>query len=82
MLPLNKLFSRIQSRRSVAFIQSLFIRIQKELKEKHNWIYTYMYMVKQRNKNKKAWKTKCRSDLTEQLSSNCCKDINGSWVKL
>ena len=64
MLPLNKLFGRIQ----------------KELKEKHDWIYTYTYMVKQKNKNKKARKTKCGSDLTEQLSSHCCKDINGSWV--
>ena len=64
MLPLNKLFSRIQ----------------KEIKEKHDWIYTYTYMVKQTNKNKKARKTKCRSDLTEQLSSHCCKDINGSRV--
>ena len=36
MLPLNKLISRIQ----------------KELKEKHDWIYTYTYMVKQTNKNK------------------------------
>ena len=35
-------------------------------------------MVKQTNKNKKAWKTKCGSDLTEKLSSHCCKDINGS----
>ena len=55
-----------------------FCSIQKELKEKHDWIYTYVYMVKQTNKNKKAWKTKCRSDITKQLSSHCCKDINGS----
>ena len=37
-----------------------------------------MYMVKQTNKNKKTFKTKCRNDLTEQLSSHCCKDIYGS----
>lgn len=37
-----------------------------------------MYMVKQTNKNKKACKTKCRNDPTEQLSSHCCKDIYGS----
>ena len=64
MLPLNKLFSRIQ----------------KELKEKHDWIFTYMYTVKQTNKNKKHGKPYVEVIL--QLSSQCCKDINGSWVKL
>lgn len=28
-------------------LNKLFSRIQKELKEKHDWINTYMYMVKQ-----------------------------------
>ena len=63
-------------------LDKLFISIQKESKEKHDWIFTYMYMVEQTNKNKKARKTQCRSDLTEQLACHCCKDINGSRVKL
>ena len=35
-------------------LNKLFSRIQKELKENHDWIYTHMYMVKQANENKKA----------------------------